>query len=57
MAYANKQAHVELGERMKLRDPATAPVVGDRIPYVIIKARGSGGGALSHCLLERALEG
>lgn len=37
-SYDNKAAHVELAKRMKERDPATAPVVGDRIPYVIIKA-------------------
>lgn len=35
--YAGKQAHVVLAEKMHGRDPATAPVVGDRIPYVIIK--------------------
>jgi DNA polymerase delta subunit 1 len=36
--YDNRAAHVELARKMKLRDPATAPAVGDRIPYVIIKA-------------------
>jgi DNA polymerase delta subunit 1 len=36
--YANKSAHVELAERMRKRDAATAPSVGDRVPYVIIKA-------------------
>uniref|UniRef100_A0A804P190 DNA polymerase n=1 Tax=Zea mays TaxID=4577 RepID=A0A804P190_MAIZE len=36
--YAVKAAHVELAERMRKRDPATAPTVGDRVPYVIIKA-------------------
>ncbi|KCV68427.1 DNA polymerase delta subunit 1 [Fonticula alba] len=35
--YAAKQAHVELAEKMRKRDPATAPVLGDRVPYVIIK--------------------
>eukprot|EP00760_Papus_ankaliazontas_P000551 PhM_4_TR10095/c0_g1_i1/m.19641/K02327/POLD1; DNA polymerase delta subunit 1 len=35
--YAAKQAHVALAERMKKRDPATAPVIGDRVPYVLIK--------------------
>lgn len=34
--YAAKQAHVELAERMRKRDPATAPGSGDRVPYVII---------------------
>eukprot|EP01138_Halocafeteria_seosinensis_P001695 gb/GECG01001738.1/.p1 GENE.gb/GECG01001738.1/~~gb/GECG01001738.1/.p1 ORF type:complete len:1129 (+),score=127.59 gb/GECG01001738.1/:1-3387(+) len=36
--YAAKQAHVELAERMRKRDPGSAPVVGDRVPYVIVKA-------------------
>ncbi|KAJ4960448.1 hypothetical protein NE237_020358 [Protea cynaroides] len=36
--YAVKAAHVELAERMRKRDAATAPDVGDRVPYVIIKA-------------------
>lgn len=34
--YAGKQAHVELAERMKKRDPGSAPKMGDRVPYVII---------------------
>ncbi|KAI9308732.1 DNA polymerase family B-domain-containing protein [Cunninghamella echinulata] len=37
--YAAKQAHVELAERMKKRDPGSAPALGDRVAYVIIKAR------------------
>lgn len=36
--YDTKAAHVELAKRMRQRDAATAPNVGDRIPYVIIKA-------------------
>ena len=36
--YDNKAAHVELAKKMRKRDPATAPTVGDRVPYVIIKA-------------------
>uniref|UniRef100_A0A0E0BG65 DNA polymerase n=1 Tax=Oryza glumipatula TaxID=40148 RepID=A0A0E0BG65_9ORYZ len=36
--YAVKAAHVELAERMRKRDAASAPTVGDRVPYVIIKA-------------------
>ncbi|KAL4435029.1 hypothetical protein ABPG77_003854 [Micractinium sp. CCAP 211/92] len=36
--YDTKAAHVELAKKMKKRDPATAPAVGDRVPYVIIKA-------------------
>lgn len=35
--YENKSAHSELAERMRKRDAATAPNVGDRVPYVIIK--------------------
>merc|ERR1719245_256424 len=34
--YAVKQAHVELAERMRKRDPSSAPGSGDRVPYVII---------------------
>ncbi|KAJ1306779.1 hypothetical protein OPQ81_007765 [Rhizoctonia solani] len=36
--YAAKQAHVELAERMKKRDAGSAPALGDRVAYVIIKA-------------------
>ncbi|KAK3241012.1 DNA polymerase delta catalytic subunit, variant 2 [Cymbomonas tetramitiformis] len=36
--YANKSAHAELAIKMRKRDPVTAPSVGDRIPYVIVKA-------------------
>ena len=36
--YAAKQAHVELAERMRKRDPGSAPALGDRVAYVIIKA-------------------
>nr|GMC85983.1 DNA polymerase delta catalytic subunit [Ipomoea batatas] len=36
--YEVKAAHVELAERMRKRDPATAPNMGDRVPYVIVKA-------------------
>ena len=36
-SYENKAAHVELAKRMKERDPATAPVIGDRVAYVIVK--------------------
>ncbi|KAF9172191.1 DNA-directed DNA polymerase delta [Mortierella sp. AD010] len=35
--YANKQAHVELAERMKQRDAGSAPALGDRVAYVIVK--------------------
>ena len=35
--YVNKQAHGELARKMHKRDPATAPVVGDRVPYVMIQ--------------------
>ncbi|XP_050666507.1 DNA polymerase delta catalytic subunit [Leptidea sinapis] len=36
--YANKQAHVELANKMKKRDVGTAPKLGDRVPYVICSA-------------------
>lgn len=36
--YDGKQAHVELAKRMKARDAATAPALGDRVAYVIVKA-------------------
>jgi DNA polymerase delta subunit 1 len=35
-AYENKQAHVVLAEKLRKRDPGTAPSLGDRVPYVII---------------------
>ena len=38
-AYKAQQAHVELAKKMRKRDPATAPTIGDRVAYVIIKAR------------------
>jgi len=42
--YANKQAHVELAERMRKRDAGSAPALGDRVAYVMVKgASGSRG--------------
>lgn len=38
--YNNKQAHVELAERMKKRDAGSAPALGDRVAYVIVKGAG-----------------
>ena len=35
--YTNPQPHAVLAERMRKRDPSTAPNVGDRVPYVIIR--------------------
>ncbi|VDN05380.1 unnamed protein product [Thelazia callipaeda] len=35
-AYAAKQAHVILAEKMRERDPGSAPRLGDRVPYVIV---------------------
>lgn len=35
--YTAKQAHAELAERMKQRDAGSAPALGDRVAYVIIK--------------------
>lgn len=40
--YAAKQAHVELASRMKKRDAGSAPSLGDRVAYVIIKGTKSG---------------
>ncbi|KAF9931664.1 DNA-directed DNA polymerase delta, partial [Modicella reniformis] len=34
---AQLQAHVELAERMKQRDAGSAPALGDRVAYVIVK--------------------
>lgn len=34
--YKARLAHVELAEKMRKRDPANAPNIGDRIPYVIV---------------------
>ncbi len=34
--YKAKQPHVELAKRMMARDPTTAPVLGDRIDYVMV---------------------
>lgn len=36
--YKVKLAHVMLAEKIKKRDPANAPNIGDRIPYVLTKA-------------------
>jgi len=36
--YNSKQTHTELAKRMFKRDPSSAPVMGDRVPYVIIKS-------------------
>ncbi|KAJ5068595.1 DNA polymerase delta catalytic subunit [Anaeramoeba ignava] len=42
--YKNKQPHSELVEKMKVRNPGNEVHIGDRIPYVIIKAiRGTRG--------------
>ena len=38
--YAAKQAHVELAARMKKRDAGSAPALGDRVAYVIVKGAG-----------------
>jgi hypothetical protein len=34
--YPAPAAHVELAKRLKLRSPATAPRVGDRVPYILV---------------------
>lgn len=38
--YDGKQAHVELAKRMKDRDSGSAPALGDRVAYVIVKGAG-----------------
>jgi DNA polymerase delta subunit 1 len=38
--YTARQAHVELAERMKKRDAGSAPALGDRVAYVIVKGAG-----------------
>ncbi|KAI9785360.1 MAG: DNA-directed DNA polymerase delta [Geoglossum umbratile] len=38
--YSAKQAHVELAERMRKRDVGSAPGLGDRVAYVIVKGAG-----------------
>lgn len=35
--YLNKQAHVELAEKLRKRDAGSAPGLGDRVGYVIIR--------------------
>ncbi|KAL5611613.1 hypothetical protein BROUX41_000803 [Berkeleyomyces rouxiae] len=35
--YSAKQAHVELAKRMKKRDPGSAPGLGDRVAYVMVR--------------------
>lgn len=39
--YAMRMGHVELAKKMRKRDPATAPTIGDRVAYVHLKARSS----------------
>ncbi|XP_033928295.1 DNA polymerase delta catalytic subunit [Melopsittacus undulatus] len=34
--YSAPQAHVRLAQRMRQRDPGSAPALGDRVPYVIV---------------------
>ena len=36
--YATKGPHVALAEKMMARDPGTAPLLGDRVPYVFVPA-------------------
>jgi DNA polymerase delta subunit 1 len=35
--YNMRMPHVELANKMRKRDPSTAPVLGDRVPYVITR--------------------
>lgn len=36
--YSAKQAHVVLAERMRKRDPGSAPTLGDRVAYVMVSS-------------------
>ncbi|KAL0237228.1 hypothetical protein PCE1_000625 [Barthelona sp. PCE] len=36
--YKAKQPHVVLAEKMRQRDPNSAPNIGDRVPYVVVSA-------------------
>lgn len=47
--YAAKQAHVVLAERMKQRDAGSAPALGDRVAYVVVKGIKSKITKLLHC--------
>mmetsp|Transcript_31959 Transcript_31959/g.74851 ORF Transcript_31959/g.74851 Transcript_31959/m.74851 type:complete len:1064 (+) Transcript_31959:62-3253(+) len=46
--YVAKAAHVELAEKLRKRDPRTAPRAGDRVAYVVV------GGAPNAKLYEKA---
>lgn len=35
--YTNMQPHAVLADKMRKRDPSTAPNIGDRVPYVIVR--------------------
>lgn len=39
--YASKQPHFELAERMRKRDIGSAPALGDRVAYVIVRGQGT----------------
>lgn len=53
--YAAKQPHVELAERMRKRDAGSAPSLGDRVAYVIIKgAKGMSAFTLRKVLMAGA---
>ncbi|KAI9663443.1 MAG: DNA-directed DNA polymerase delta [Trizodia sp. TS-e1964] len=39
-SYVNPQAHTALADRMKKRDAGSAPALGDRVAYVIVKGAG-----------------
>ena len=36
VTYNNNMPHVKLAEKMKKRDAASAPNVGDRVAYVVV---------------------
>ncbi len=38
--YKGRQPHLELYNKIKKRDPAGAPQIGDRVPFVIVQGKG-----------------
>lgn len=51
--YAMKLGHVELAKKMRKRDPATAPTLGDRVAYVHLKVRRLGNSYLTWICLPQ----
>ncbi len=38
--YKGRQPHLELYKKIRSRDPASAPQIGDRVPFVIVQGKG-----------------